>query len=52
MRGTYEAFILVKVKDGKKYVCALNRQKVGKEDLGRLNQKDRQEYLENQVIWN
>jgi hypothetical protein len=52
MRGTYEAFILVKVKDGKKYVCALNRQKVDKEDLGRLNQKDRQDYLENQVIWN
>ena len=52
MRGTYEAFILVKVKDGKKYVCALNRQKEDKRDLGRLSQKERQDYLENQVIWN
>jgi hypothetical protein len=52
MRGTYEAFILVKVKDGKKYVCALNRQKVDKDDLGKLNLRERQDYLENQVIWN
>jgi len=52
MRGTYEAFILVKVKDGKKYVCALNRQKVPKEDLDRLNQKERQDYYDSQVIWN
>jgi len=52
MRGTYEAFILVKVKDGKKYVCALNRQKGDKTDLGRLNPKERQDFLENQVIWN
>ena len=27
MRGTYEAFILVKVKDGRQFVCALNRKK-------------------------
>ncbi len=52
MRGTYEAYILVKVKDGKRYVCALNRQKDNKEDLGRLDRKERQEYLEYQVIWN
>ncbi len=52
MRGTYEAFILVKVKDGKKYVCALNRQKGDKGELGRLNPKERQDFLENHVIWN
>ncbi len=52
MRGTYEAYILVKVKDGKKYVCALNRRKGDKDDLGRLNRKERQEYLDYQVIWN
>jgi hypothetical protein len=52
MRGTYEAFILVKVKDGKKYVCALNRQKGDRGDLGRLNHKERQDFLEKQVIWN
>ena len=52
MRGTYEAFILVKVKDGRKFVCALNRQKGNKEDLGRLDRKEREYFLENQVIWN
>lgn len=52
MRGTYEAYILVKVKDGKKYVCALNRQKGDKENLGRLDPIERQHYLANQVIWN
>jgi len=52
MRGTYEAFILVKVKDGRKFVCALNRQKGNKEELGRLDSKERQYFLDNQVIWN
>lgn len=52
MRGTYEAYILVKVKDGKKYVCALNRPKGPKEEIGRLSEKERQDYLDNQVIWN
>jgi hypothetical protein len=52
MRGTYEAYILVKVKDGKKYVCALNRQKAAKEELGHLSEKERQDFLDNQVIWN
>ncbi len=52
MRGTYEAFILVKVKDGRKFVCALNRQKGNKEDLSRLDNKERQYFLDNQVIWN
>jgi len=27
MRGNQEAYILVKVKDGKKYVCAINKLK-------------------------
>jgi hypothetical protein len=52
MRGTYEAFILVKVKNGEKYVCALNRQKSDKGEHGQPNEKERQDYLENQVIWN
>lgn len=52
MRGTYEAFILVKVKDGRKFVCALNRQKGSKEDLSRLDSKEKQDFLDNQVIWN
>lgn len=52
MRGTYEAFILVKVKDGRQFVCALNRQKAGKTDFDQLNTKEQQNYLENRVIWN
>ena len=51
MRGTYEAFILVKVKDGREFVCALNRQRNDK-DTGRRSAKDDDHYLENRVIWN
>ncbi len=52
MRGTYEAFILVKVKDGRQFVCALNRQKKNTENAAPLNLKERQTYLETGVIWN
>lgn len=52
MRGTYEAFILVKVKDGSQYVCALNRQKKDKGHDDRLSLRERKDYLEVQVIWN
>ena len=56
MRGTYEAFILVKVKDGKQFVCALNRQykrEKGQDDtLSRLSSPARPEFQESQVIWN
>jgi hypothetical protein len=52
MRGTYEAYILVKVKDGRKFVCALNRQKTGKTEFDQLNIKEQQDFLESRVIWN
>ena len=52
MRGTYEAFILVKVKDGRQYVCALNRQKREKGQDEKLSLRERQDILESQVIWN
>lgn len=56
MRGTYEAFILVKVKDGSQFVCALNRQAKrdrGQDDtLSRLSPPPRPEFQEHQVIWN
>ncbi|MCP3888717.1 MAG: hypothetical protein GY702_07560 [Desulfobulbaceae bacterium] len=51
MRGTYEAFILVKVKDGRKFVCALNRKPANKEGE-KLSLKQQQDYLEHRVIWN
>jgi len=51
MRGTYEAFILVKVKDGSQFVCALNRQKREK-DHEKSSLQEKQEFLETQVIWN
>ena len=52
MRGTYEAFILVKVKDGKEYVCALNRQAPTKGSSDKPSLKEQEEYLETMVIWN
>ena len=56
MRGTYEAFILVKVKDGTQFVCALNRQykrDKGQDDtLTRLSPPARPEFQDSQVIWN
>lgn len=56
MRGTYEAFILVKVKDGTQFVCALNRQhkrdKNQDDTLSRLSPREGPEFQESQVIWN
>ncbi len=52
MRGTYEAFILVKVKGGRQYVCALNRQKKSGENFDQLSYREKQEYLHSRVIWN
>ena len=52
MRGTYEAYILVKVKDGREFVCALNRKK-------RVQEEEENQFLplreifhsEAEVIW-
>ena len=52
MRGTYEAFILVKVKDGREFVCALNRQIPNREKKERPSLREQEEYLESKVIWN
>jgi hypothetical protein len=52
MRGTYEAFILVKVKGGLEYVCALNRQAPSKDTSEKPSLSEQKEYLETRVIWN
>lgn len=53
MRGTYEAFILVEVKGGRKYVCALNRrQRVARGDNDNQESVKRKIMLEQEVIWN
>jgi len=52
MRGTYEAYILVKVKGGWQYVCALNRPKKGQVNFDQLSYREKQEYLQSWVIWN
>lgn len=52
MRGTYEAYILVKVKDGSQYVCALNCRKRDPNNAGPMGLKQRLTYLATQVIWN
>lgn len=49
MRGNQEAYILVKVKDGRKYVCALNRLKsTGKNHRGPDGPKIN---LDKDVLW-
>ena len=52
MRGTYEAYILVKIKDGREYVCALNRQTKAKDAITPANVEEMRIYLENRVVWN
>lgn len=56
MRGTYEAYILVEVKDGRQFVCALNRwqrkEKAQDDTLSALFTPEQEEFRENQVIWN
>lgn len=57
MRGTYEAFILVEVKDGRQFVCALNRRQLKREKdqddtLSRLRHSESLDFQEDQVIWN
>lgn len=50
MRGTYEAYILVQVKDGRRFVCALNRLKNRTKEPETL--RENLFYLKTQVIWN
>jgi len=52
MRATYEAYILVKVKDGSQYVCALNRPPKRPDNLPPASLQEQIHYLATQVIWN
>jgi hypothetical protein len=52
MRGTYEAYILVKIKDGTHYVCALNCRKKDKNSDKPMGLRQRLAYLSTQVTWN
>jgi len=52
MRGTYEAYILVKVKNGSKYVCALNRPQKRADKQQTKTLQEQLQYLATQVIWN
>ena len=52
MRGNQEAFILVKIKDGRQYVCALNRPRSVKEDGDVPGKGSREVDLTRDVIWN
>ncbi len=49
MRGNQEAYILVKVKDGRKFVCAINRFKNGNKN--KFAEKNIKVNLERDVIW-
>ncbi len=52
MRGNQEAFILVKIKDGRQYVCALNRLKNTKSSGNSPGKDGRRVDLQKDVIWN
>lgn len=50
MRGNQEAYILVKVKDGKKYVCAINKLKT-KKTIDHSEHTGIKLDLEKDVLW-
>lgn len=50
MRGNQEAFILVKVKDGSKYVCAINTSKSSDKNAPNAQNGTKID-LERDVIW-
>ena len=52
MRGTYEAYILVEVKDGRQYVCALNKPKKTEAKPGQADERERISDWEYKVLWN
>ncbi|MFN2355298.1 MAG: hypothetical protein ABR512_12320 [Desulfopila sp.] len=56
MRGNQEAFILVKVKDGSKYVCAINTSKSSNKNGHNAHNAHNEQNgttidLERDVIW-
>lgn len=50
MRGNQEAYILVKVKDGRKYVCAINKLK-NKTPINHNENTGIKVDLEKDVLW-
>lgn len=50
MRGNQEAYVLVKVKDGRKFVCAINRLKSAKKS-GQVERDGLRINLERDVLW-
>ncbi len=50
MRGNQEAYVLVKVKDGRKFVCAINRLKSDKKNHNPELKNTRVD-LEKDVLW-
>lgn len=52
MRNTQEAYILVELKDGSQYVCAMNKPRPQPQTEDRMWTKQSQTAFEKQVIWN
>ncbi len=52
MRGHYEAYILVEVKDGKKYICGLNRPAKPRKLFQQFTEDEKQEFLKKNCLWN
>jgi hypothetical protein len=50
MRGNQEAYVLVKIKDGRKFVCALNKLKAGRK-AAHTDKQGPSIDLEKDVLW-
>lgn len=51
MRGNQEAFILVTIKDGRKFVCAINALKAAKKAVGNADRDIILLDLDKDVLW-
>lgn len=52
MRGQYEAYILVKIKDGRKYVCGMNLPAKPKKLFQELTEEEKKKFLDSNCLWN
>lgn len=52
MTGQYEAYILVEVKDGRKFVCGMNRPIKPERPFNQLSDDEKKKFLDKYYIWN
>lgn len=52
MRGRYEAYILVKTKDGKEFVCGMNLLPKPTKTFQQFTEEEKKRFLETYCLWN